>query len=202
MRWLEKRPAERPEIRGIAAYEAAADTLASNNQQIQPGCKVVIFDLPAGIAPEQFHSYTYAADSILIPVMPSEIDVYSATRFVADLLLDAQLDRRDRKLAIVANRARKNTKSFRMLMRFLGSLKIPLIAVLRDSQNYVHAAAHGIGINEMPAYKIKNDIEHLNAVIGWLDQWRTRRLDAEIELEFEQALDELALTPELSEDFR
>jgi len=59
-----------------------------------------------------------------------------------------------------------------MLMRFLNSLKIPVIATLRDSQNYVHAAAQGIGIGEMPAYKARADILQMKAVANWLDQRR------------------------------
>ena len=185
MRWLEKRPADRPTIYGIEA-DGDVDATVPLGAQIQPDSSTLIFDLPAAIPHQQLHAYTYIADSILIPIMPSEIDVSSATRFIAELLLNVQLDRRDQKLAIVANRVRRNTKSFQMLMRFLASLKIPMIAVLRDSQNFVHASAKGIGICEMPAHRIKNDIVQMNSIIAWLNNWPTRRLHAETEQGFEQ----------------
>ncbi len=185
MRWLEKRPADRPAINGIEAY-GDVDATAPLVPQVLPDSSAVIVDLPAAIPHERLHAYTYIADSILIPIMPSEIDVYSATRFIAKLLLDVQLDRHDKKLAIVANRLRRNTKSYQMLMRFLASLKIPMIAVLRDSQNFVHASAQGIGICELPAYRIKHDIVQMIAIITWLDKWSTRCVDREIALEFEQ----------------
>jgi chromosome partitioning protein len=91
------------------------------------------------------------------------------------LLLVAKVDRRDRKLAVVANRTRKNTKSFEKLMRFLDSLGIPIIAVMRDSQNFVHAAEEGIGICEMQPYKVKKDMAELEKIIDWLDGWKERR---------------------------
>jgi septum formation inhibitor-activating ATPase MinD len=94
---------------------------------------------------------------------------------IADLLLVAKVDRRDKKLAVVANRTRKNTKSFEKLMRFLDSLGIPIIAVLRDSQNFVHAAEEGIGICEMQPYKVKKDIVELEKIVSWLDGWKERR---------------------------
>jgi chromosome partitioning protein len=178
LRWLEKRRDDRPAIRGIAGYEDAVRTLRSLKEHVHPESSTVIVDLPGAIPTEQLHMYTSLADSVLIPIVPSEIDVYSASRFIAELLLDAQLDRRDQKLAIVANRVRTNTKSYRMLKRFLASLRIPLIASLRDTQNFVHAAAAGVGICEMPPHAITNDIEPLTAIMEWLDKWRARRFEA------------------------
>ena len=155
----------------------------------------MIVDLPAALPDDQLYYQTYDANSILIPVLPSEIDIYSATAFIANLLLIAQLDRRNRNLAIVANRTRQNTRSYRMLMRFLTSLEIPIIAQLRDSQNYVHAAAEGIGVFEMPAYKSRMDVERMEPIIAWLDKWRMRKLDAAASPEFEHTMGSEVLTP-------
>ena len=82
-----------------------------------------------------------------------------------------------------------------MLTRFLTSLQIPLIAVLRDSQSFVHAAGQGIGICEMPAYKVEKDMPQLKLIINWLDQWRMRRLDAATSSRFEHLPDTQVLTP-------
>ena len=112
------------------------------------------------------------ADSLLLPVMPSDIDVYSATRFIAELLLDAQLDRRERRVGIVANRVRQRTRSLAMLLRFLGSLRIPLIGALRDSQNFVQAAALGLSVGELPPHRAQEDIGALDAIGRWLERRR------------------------------
>ncbi len=170
MRWLEKRPATRPTVHGIEAYASEAPLAA----QVKPESSALIFDLPAAIPNEQFHNYTYTADSILIPIMPSAVDVYSATRFIAELLLNQQLDRREQKLVIVANRVRSNTKSYRMLRSFLTSLEIPMIAVLRDSQNFVHAIAQGIGLCELPSYRTKDDVQQIDVIFTWLRKRRAQ----------------------------
>jgi chromosome partitioning protein len=104
--------------------------------------------------------------------VPSEIDVHSATRFIAELLLDAQLDRSERRVGIVANRVRGRTKSFAMLQRFLGSLRIPLIAALRDSQNFVQAAAVGLGVCELPRHRVQDDLPALETLGAWLGRRR------------------------------
>ena len=135
----------------------------------------LVVDSPASLSHDDLREVTRDASSILVPVMPSSIDIHAASRCIADLLLVAKVDRRDKKLAVVANRTRKNTKSFAKLMRFLDSLGIPIIAVLRDSQNFVHAAEEGIGICEMQPYKVKKDMVELEKIIDWIDSWEERR---------------------------
>jgi chromosome partitioning protein len=103
------------------------------------------------------------------------MDTHAASRIIADLLLVAKINRNERKLAVVANRTRKNTKSFAQLMRFLDSLGIPIISVLRDSQNFVHAAEQGIGILEMQPSRVREDAEQIERIVKWLDGWEQRR---------------------------
>lgn len=185
MRWLQKRPDNRPKIYGASAYQQAMQGRQTVHLQTRPDTEKLIIDFPAALSPDELQDVTYDASSILIPVLPSAIDVNCASRFIADLLLVAQIDRRNGKLAVVANRTRQNTKSYQMLLRFLTTLQIPLIAVLRDSQNYVHAASLGIGICEMPAYKVQKDMQQLKLIISWLDQWRMRQMDTATSPEFE-----------------
>jgi len=200
MRWLDKRSTDRPLIRGVAAFEELGPDQAA--LQIHPDTRVVISDLPASIPLNDLYHHTHDADSILIPVLPSEIDIFSASRFIAELMLDVALDRRDQKLAIVANRVRQNTRSWLRLTRFLTSLKIPMIAALRDTQNYVHAAAQGIGIFEMPAYRVRKDVEPMGAITNWLDEWHMRRLDTAVAPGFEHRPGAEVLTPVHPRNFR
>ena len=202
MRWLSNRAPERPKVHGVEAYEHCTQVGKGSQLHAWPDSTHMIVDLPAALPEDQLYYQTYDANSILIPIMPSEIDIYSAARFIADLLLVAQYDRRNRNLAIVANRTRRRTKSYRMLMRFLTSLEIPIIAELRDSQNYVFAAANGIGIYEMPAYKVRQDIEQMERIIAWLDNWRLRKLDAVVSTGFEHAPHAEALTPAFAKPTR
>jgi chromosome partitioning protein len=177
MRWLDKRPPSRPTIYGIQADFGIRDASEGPLASVEPDSSVVIIDLPAGIPHSHLHAVTYLADNVLLPIVPSEIDIYSATRFIAELLLDVQLDRREQTLAIVANRVRSRTKSYGMLMRFLTSLKIPMVGTLRDSQTFVHASARGIGICEMPNYLDGNDVAQIAAIATWLDKRRKTTKD-------------------------
>ncbi|MBT8080700.1 MAG: AAA family ATPase [Gammaproteobacteria bacterium] len=175
MRWLEKRAASRPPIHGIAAFKRSMGATRSWQLRVPPDSTSLIVDSPASLTHDDLREMTRDATSILVPVLPSSIDIHAASRCIADLLLVAKIDRRDRKLAVVANRTRQNTKSFQKLMRFLDSLGIPIISILRDSQNFVHAAEEGIGICELPPYRIRQDIDELNKIMTWLDSWPHRR---------------------------
>lgn len=193
LRWIEKRPETRPNVHGIPAFDRSSD---DEPLKPDPDSKEVICDLPAGLTSSEIFDHVYDASSIILPIVPSEIDIYSAAKFIADLLLIVQLDRR--KLAIVANRTRKHTKSYRMLNKFLSSLDIPVIAHLRDSQNFVQAAAFGLGISEMPASRVRQDLDEFDHIVSWLDRWKSRQLDAFLQQELGRSRGMPSLTPALA----
>jgi chromosome partitioning protein len=175
MRWIEKRPQDAPPIHGIAAFKNTMQVTRSWQLRVPATTTTLLIDSPAGLNHDGLRSLTRDASSILVPVLPSAIDIHAASRCIADLLLVAKVDRRDRKLAVIANRTRQNTKSFDKLMRFLDSLDIPIIGILRDSQSFVHAVENGIGVADMPRRKVQREVEELEKIVAWLDGWRERR---------------------------
>lgn len=174
MSWLDKRGAGQPPIHGIAAYKKTMQATRSWQLRVPNETTHLIVDSPASLNHDDLRELTRDATSILVPVLPSAIDIHAASRCIADLLLVAKIDRRENKLAVVANRTRQNTKSYEKLMRFLDSLGIPIIAVMRDSQNFIHACEQGMGIVEMQPYKVRKDIAELEKIVAWLDSWPHR----------------------------
>ena len=179
MSWIERRPASLPEIHGIAAYKKTMQATRSWQLRVPTETTNLIIDCAAAMTHDDLREVTRDASSILVPVLPSAIDIHAASRCIADLLLVAKIDRRDRKLAVIANRTRRNTRSYTKLMRFLDTLGIPIIAVLRDSQNFVRAAEKGIGLCDMPLYKVVEDMDQIESIVHWLDGWKARRYDPE-----------------------
>jgi chromosome partitioning protein len=173
--WLDRRPEDLPTIHGIAAYKNSMTATRSWQLRVPDDTVNLLIDSPASVNHDDLRELTRDSTSILVPVLPSTMDTHAASRCIADLLLVAKVDRRDRKLAVVANRTRKNTKSFGKLMRFLDSLGIPIIAVLRDSQNFVHAAEQGVGLCDMQPSRVKQDMEQIEKILDWLDAWPERR---------------------------
>jgi chromosome partitioning protein len=178
MAWLERRSRDLPTIHGTAAYKKSMQATRSWQLRVPHETETLLVDSPASINHDDLRELTRDSTSILVPVLPSSMDIHAASRCIADLLLVAKVDRRDRKLAVVANRTRKNTKSFGKLMRFLDSLGIPIIAVLRDSQNFVHAAEQGVGLCEMQPSRVRQDVEQIEKIMRWLNAWPERRRDS------------------------
>jgi len=175
MAWLRRRPEDLAKIHGIAAYKNSMQATRSWQLRVPNETATVIVDSPAGLSHDALREHTRDASTILVPVLPSSMDIDAASRCIADLLLVAKVNRNERKLAVVANRTRAHTKSLGRLMRFLDSLGIPIVAVLRDSQNFVHSAAQGIGVHEMQPSRVRPDVEQLDRIVDWLDGWSERR---------------------------
>jgi chromosome partitioning protein len=173
MRWLRKRPGDLAPIHGIAAFERSAAVTRSWQTRVPLDCRAVIIDTPAAIDPHSLPDITRGADAVLVPVMPSEIDIHATAKCIADLLLVAKIRRSQRRIGIIANRVRSNTRVSQSLTRFLASLDIPLVATLRDTQSYVRSAETGLGIYEMPRWQVQQDVPQWQQILEWLAERRT-----------------------------
>jgi len=173
-RWLSHRDEARPPIHGIAAFKKTNEAARSWQLRVPGDTENLIIDSPASIDHERLCELTKDTTSILVPVLPSSIDIHATLACIRDLLLIAKVDRRDQKLAVVANRTRYNSESLDLLFRFLDSLGIPIIAVMRDSLNFVRAAEQGIGVCDLPPHKVRKDMDAMNQIIHWLDTWQER----------------------------
>jgi len=171
-RWLRKRKAPQPVITGIATFEHDARTTRSWQMRVPDGTQKVVVDSPAAVEARLMPELTRDANKIIVPVLPSDIDIHAASRCIADLLLVAKIKRVENRIGVIANRVRKNTLMFQSLMRFLEKLEIPVIATIRDSQNYVRAAEQGVGIHEMKSYLVKEDMTQWETLLAWLEPER------------------------------
>jgi chromosome partitioning protein len=170
IRWLRKRPSEQTSIHGIAAFERSTSVTRSWQLRVPAECRALVVDTPAALEPQRLPEITRGADAILVPVMPSDIDIHAAAKCVADLLLVAKIRRSERRLGIIANRVRTNTRVHYRLMRFLDSLAIPLVATFRDAQSYVRSAELGLGIHELPHWQVQRDLDQWENLICWLNR--------------------------------
>lgn len=170
--WLGKRPDEKAHIQSVPAYKYTHSVTRSWFLRVEPDTNQVVVDSPAGIDMATFHPILQNANAILIPVLPSDFDIHAVSHCIADLLLVAKLHKRRQRIAVVANRVRKNALVYKKLERFLQSLGIPFITCLRDTTLYVTAADQGLGIHELRSPRTKSDIENWQPVIAWLNAIR------------------------------
>lgn len=158
--WLRARPADRPAIAGVESSAGRYEAPATSDY--------VVVDVPAGLHGEELARCLALAESVIVPVLPSPMDIRASGRFVGELLSSPGFRRGRTRVCAVANRVRRNTNSYRHLEAFLVRLGIPFIGRLRDTQNYVHAAAAGLGIFELPPRRVAQDLGEWQPLVGWL----------------------------------
>lgn len=147
--------------------------------RLPPETERLIIDTPPGLKGVALIDQIKGADCILIPVLPSPIDIFATADFIRDLLLEAKVRQTRTRIGIIANRVKKNTLAFQALERFLRTLSIPVVARLRDSQNYVKASEEGLGIHELKNKPIYVDKMHWRGLCDWIEQ-RPSNLTKEI----------------------
>lgn len=169
--WLALRPPHAPRI------EAAS--VRDDRVEAPRGTEIVVVDTPAGTHGRKLAGFVRASGTMIMPLLPSPLDMRSAERFVEELFELRRLINRKVKLATLANRAREDTLAAARLENYLGRLRLPgggqlpFITVLRASQNYVRAAEEGLSIFEFAPARTTYDREQWQPLIRWLDSARS-----------------------------
>ncbi len=164
--WLQARSSARPPIKGSAGFKSAYRPTRKTD--------VVIIDSPAAIHGDELTKLVRMAETILIPVLPSPVDMRAAENFIKEIRNTAPVEKKRAKLALLANRSRDYTRVYWELDAFLNKQRIPFLTMLRDSQNYVRAAERGLGVFEMSEYATAVDREQWDPIIKWLSSKRSR----------------------------
>jgi chromosome partitioning protein len=166
-RWIQNRGADHPRIHGISSPET--DGNGDQIVDVPEDIDIAVIDAPAGVTGAQLTDYTCGAHAILLPILPSDLDIHAAASLVKDLLLVAQVSRRNGRLAVVANRVNERTVAYQQLSSFLKRLSIAVVGTLRDTQNYVWAASNGLSIHEMRPSRVGRDLDQWSSVTHWLE---------------------------------
>ena len=165
--WLKARPSGRSSISGING--------ALGQYRVPRNADYVIYDTPAAVHGAELSALLRRAQSIIIPVLPSPIDMRAATPFVQKVLDNNRIARKEARVALIANRCRENYNIYHQLDSYLRKVrKAPFISVLRETQNYVRAAERGLGVFELPPYAVRKDLDQWDPIIRWLKSKRSQ----------------------------
>ena len=103
--------------------------------------KFQFFDVPAAIYGARLQTYIKKAKKIIVPVLPSPIDMSAARDFLNSIRGLGSVIRNRTDICLVANRCRANTNIFEELDDYLVREKgIRYVTAFRDNTNYINAA--------------------------------------------------------------
>ena len=156
--WLALRPAQLPSIRG---WDIAADDIVRPPK----GTTHVVLDTPAGLRGKRLDATMRIADRLLIPLQASLFDIQATHAFLKDLLQHRRAG--DVKLGLVAMRVRETTRANDQLLGYLATLQVPLVASLRDTQNYVQLAARGLTLWDVAPSRVERDLAQWEPLARW-----------------------------------
>ena len=161
MEWLRVRPDSENKIQGFNGL--------SGKIYPDPNTQRVIYDAPARTDSAKVAKLIKLVDVVIIPVLPSALDMRVTAAFVADITARVRANNSHAIIGVVANRAQKNYHSYRALLSFLKNMNVPFVGVIRNSQNYVKAADTGVGIFEMPLTEVDKDMREWKPILHWIE---------------------------------
>ena len=119
--WLDRRPENRAPITGVAGYDGGL-------RRVPRTADFVIIDAPARSHGSELTDLVKHAETIIVPVLPSTIDMQATTKFLEELKSIGKIERKQAKIGTVANRVRDNTLIFDELDEYLLKARTPYIA--------------------------------------------------------------------------
>lgn len=168
--WLSARDPHLANIIGVAAFKnQSPHSTRSYSLRVPSTTTRIVLDTPAGLTGHVLSDMIQASDFLVIPVIPSAIDIRAATGFIRDVLLSRAYRAHKKPIAVVANRVKKNTLIYQKLERFLNSLNIPFITSFRDTQHYVRASEHGLGLADFDQRDNKDKLEW-QPMLDWIEE--------------------------------
>ncbi len=161
--WLQQRPAKLP---FVATWEIESGQVPTAKPP--KGTTHVVIDTPAGLGGSALKELVQRADKVLVPLMPSVFDMQATHAFLLEL---AQLTRKlPTQVGIVGNRVDGRTLAAGHLKEFAESLQVPVLGYLRDTQYYLHMAAHGLSMFDITPTQVEKDLEQWEPICHWLDK--------------------------------
>lgn len=172
--WLRSRSPQAARIHAANGAPEKFGRLRSFEMYVPPETRELIIDAPAGSGGLLLYEMVERAHCVIVPVVPSVIDIRAAETFVKDLLSMPKVRSGDARVGIVANKIRVSMPAYQPLLRFLESLEAKLLARLLDSDMYVRAAESGIGIFEMDAGQTASERKQFMPIVEWVSGGHAR----------------------------
>ncbi len=159
--WLGLRP---PAARPIATWDVNADLIVKPPR----GTTHVVLDTPGGLRGWRFRDVIKLADKVIVPLQPSVFDIFATRSFLDELAEHRHAGRLQ--VGIVGMRVDARTIAADKLREFVGSLGLPVLGYVRDTQNYIHLAARGLTLFDLAPGRVEKDLAQWQALCQWLDQ--------------------------------
>ena len=142
--------------------------LRSFEMYVPPETRQLVIDAPAGANGMLLSEMLERAHCVIVPVVPSVIDIRATEAFIKDLFSMPKVRAGEARVGIVANRVRPSMPAYQPLLRFLVSMETKLLARQLDSDMYLRAVEGGLGIFEMDPGQTAVERRQFAPIVDWV----------------------------------
>jgi chromosome partitioning protein len=168
LHWLRSRAPHAPRIHGANAAPGRYGHLRSFDMFVPPQTRQLVIDAPAGSSGVLLQEMLERAHCVVVPVVPSVIDIHATGNFIRDIMGNARVRSGEIRVAVVANKVRLSMPAYQPFLRFLDSMDLRLLARLLDSDVYLKAAESGVSIFELDPNQTGGERKQFMPIIEWV----------------------------------
>jgi chromosome partitioning protein len=160
--WCEKRA-------GLASAVLPVDgTRRGWDKQVPDDTQRMVIDAPAGAMADDLAAFLERADAVLVPVLPSTIDLEATVPFLNSLATHPRVKKGKLPVLIVGNRLKPWTGASQQAVAQLKGWPYPVVAELRDTQAYVLMVALGKSLFDYHSEQIRSHQADWAPLLKWL----------------------------------
>jgi chromosome partitioning protein len=130
--------------------------------------EVVIVDAAAGAMGDDLADFLEMASAVLVPVLPSTIDLEATVPFLNSLAGNARIKKGKLPVALVGNRLKPWTGASQQAIAQIRAWPYPVVGELRDTQAYVLMVALGKSLFDYHSEQIRGHQADWAPIFKWL----------------------------------
>ncbi len=161
-RWAERRA-------GLESAVLPIDGTQRNwRKSVPDDTQRLVIDAPAGAMREELDGFLEHADAIIVPVLPSSLDIDATVPFLNSLAKHPRVRRGQLRVGLVGNKLKPWTNASQQALELLKQWPYPTVAQLRDSQAYVLLVGLGKSLFDYNSAQVRDHQEDWQPLLKWI----------------------------------